>query len=111
MNQDRCTNQFLVSEKVLLKVDHIKLASLVKQPSRKLQLQYISPYKIKQIISPVAYKLELPDNLCIHLVFHMALLKRYIKPMNVEDHVPPELVPEAISMNGHWEFKVEEILD
>ena len=42
---------------------------------RAFRKRYIGPLKITQKLSDVAYRLELPHDLCIHDVFHVSLLK------------------------------------
>jgi hypothetical protein len=66
---------------------------------------------IAQVISPVAYKLELPLNLHIHPIFHVALLKRYTVPTSMPDRTPPNSPPDAVTIGDHAEFEVETILD
>src|SRR4051812_33615631 len=83
-------------ERVLLLANHIKLVSLAKQPTQKLQPRYIRLYVVSKVISPVAYKLELPKNLNIHPVFHIALLKRYIEPTSMSGRNPPIPPPDAV---------------
>jgi hypothetical protein len=40
-----------------------------------LKLRFYGPYKIKQMIGLVAYKLCLPKRYIIHSIFHLSLLK------------------------------------
>ena len=110
-NKSRRDESFQVSEKVLLSARHIKLSLTAKQPSRKMQPRFIGPYVVKEIMSPVNYKLDLPENLRIHPVFHMALLKRYVEPTSVPDREVPPNLPEPVMLEGHEEFEVEKILD
>ena len=49
------------------------------QKRGKLNLRYISPFRILERIGPVAYRLELPSKLSrIHNVFHVSMLTKYI---------------------------------
>jgi transposase InsO family protein len=70
-NKSRRDVQFEVNDQVLLSSAHINLASQAKHPSKKLQHRFIGPYRVIQKISPVAYKLDLPNTLKIHPVFHV----------------------------------------
>src|SRR3954471_6910156 len=83
-NKSRRDVQFKVNDHVLLSSTHINLASQAKRPSKKLQHRFIGPYRIIQKISPVAYKLELPNSLKIHPVFHVSLLRPYTSPDTVD---------------------------
>nr|GEV35578.1 putative reverse transcriptase domain-containing protein [Tanacetum cinerariifolium] len=45
----------------------------------KLNPRYIRPFKILERIGPMAYKLELPEELCnVHNTFHVSNLKKYL---------------------------------
>jgi len=46
-----------------------------KRPSNKLDFTKLGPFKIMEKISPVNYKLALPDGMRIHPVFHISLLE------------------------------------
>ena len=76
-NEYRREESFEIGEKVLLSGTHITLASQSTRPSRKLIGKFIGPYKILDKISSVSYKLELPNTMKIHPVFHVSLLRRY----------------------------------
>ena len=45
----------------------------------KLALHHYGPFPIVKVISPVAYKLQLPDQWQIHNIFHIDLLLSYMK--------------------------------
>ena len=59
-------------------------------------------------ISPVAYRIELPQTMKIHNVFHVDLLipHRQTEAYGETYHQPP---PELI--DGEEEYKIEEIID
>lgn len=52
------------------------------QQHPKLGRQYFGPFKILKRVGEVAYKLELPDDACIHPVFHVSLLKHCVGETN-----------------------------
>jgi len=58
-----------------LSLEGIELDIFKRRPSRKLGLLWFGPLKIIKQISPVAFKLELPDFCKIHDVFHVDRLK------------------------------------
>ena len=95
----------------MLSAANIKLATNTKRPSHKLLHRSLGPYKVIKIISEVAYKLDLPSSLKIHLVFHVSLLTQYhaSDPGIFPDRTfPPP--PPAILDTGP-EYEVESILD
>ena len=53
---------------------------------RVIESPYIGPYQILKQISPVAFRLKLPENFDIHDVFYSGLLKRYVGE-------PPKFTP------------------
>ena len=91
-----------VNDLVWLSTRNIKL----KVPSWKLGPRFIGPYRVIKIINPVAFRLELPQTLRIHNVFHRSLLKRYVEPPE-----PLPLPPPPVVVDGSLEFQVEKIVD
>jgi hypothetical protein len=53
---------------------------------------YVGPFKIQKKIGKVAYNFELPHALKIHLVFHVNLLKPYVRPFDPQTIHRPDLI-------------------
>ncbi|GJR30110.1 putative reverse transcriptase domain-containing protein [Tanacetum coccineum] len=67
--------EFQGGSHVMLKVSPRK--GVIRFESRKLNPRYIGPFKILERIGPVAYKLELPEELRnVHNTFHVSNLKK-----------------------------------
>jgi Chromo (CHRromatin Organisation MOdifier) domain len=110
-NKSRRDVHFQVGDQVLLSASHINLASQAQRPTKKLQHRFLGPYKILQKVSSVAYRLDLPDSLRIHPVFHVSLLRAYKDPASFPDRPPPDLPPPPVTINDAPEYVVERILD
>ena len=61
----------------------------------KLSPKYYGPYKVLQNIGTMAYKLELPASLRVHLVFHVSCLKKVIGENIPVQTIFPELDDEG----------------
>ena len=59
----------------------------------------------------MAYKLELPESLKIHPVFHVSLLRPYQDPAMFSDRAPIAPPPILITIDDAPEYEVEKILD
>ncbi|KAA8529846.1 hypothetical protein F0562_034385 [Nyssa sinensis] len=94
---------------VFLKLHLYRKQTIFKRDNQKLASQYYGPYPIIQKVGHVAYKLQLPDGACIHPVFHVSLLKKYVgDSTDASTEVPPItdegvliLEPEAI-LDTRW---------
>jgi hypothetical protein len=75
-NKTRRDFVFKEGEEVLLSTKNLKRP---KGLTAKLGNRFTGPFRIKQEVSPVAYKLELPDKWRIHDVFHISLLRKFRK--------------------------------
>ena len=76
--------------------------------SIKLSPKRHGPFKIKKVLSPIMYQLDLPIQWKIHDVFHIDLLTPYQEmDFNGPNFVPPP--PNLI--DGEEEYEIEEILD
>ena len=70
--------EFEVDDRVFLKLSPWK--GVVRFGKRgKLNPCYIGPFEIVERISPVAYRLDLPEEFSrVHNVFHISMLRKYI---------------------------------
>ncbi|GKE26088.1 putative reverse transcriptase domain-containing protein, partial [Tanacetum coccineum] len=103
--------EFQVGDRVILKISPRK--GIFRFGKRgKINPQYIGPFKILERIGPVAYKLELPEELSsIHNTFHVSNLKKClsdeslvipIKELQLDDKL--NFVEEPVEVMDH-EFK------
>ena len=84
--------EFEVGDRVFLKLSPLK--GVVRFGKRgKLSPRYIGPFEIVERIGPVAYRLDLPEELSrVHNVFHISMLRKYIPdPSHVLETLEIEL--------------------
>lgn len=74
----RSDRTFQVRDMVYLKLQPYSQTSLALRKHLKLSSKYYSPYKVLARIGSIAYKLELPADSKVHLVFHVSLLKKKV---------------------------------
>ena len=120
-NQKRRDINFDVGDSVMLATKHIRL-----KINAKIKPKWIGPFQIVRKISDVVFKLQLPNNLTIHDVFHACVLK----PATANDPRPdqdtsedePEPEPDPsqpvidsnlleVDESGQELFEVEQILN
>ena len=75
----------------------------------KLSLRYIGPFEIVERIGPVAYRLDLPEELSrVHNVFHISMLRKYIAdPSHVLETPEIELRMTYPMRSSQFRFWVE----
>jgi Chromo (CHRromatin Organisation MOdifier) domain len=90
-----------VGDMVLLHTKNLKLKSV---GSRKLLPRWVGPFRVTEVINPVAYRIQLPDNVRIHDVFHVSVLKPYLAQGSVQP-------PPPVEIEGELEYEVDMILN
>lgn len=95
---------FQVGQLVWLNAKNIRTL----RPMKKLDWKNLGPFRIMEVVSPHAYRLELPRAINIHPVFHVSLLR----PV-ATDSLPGQrqAPPPPVEVDGAEEFLVEDILD
>jgi len=58
---------------------YLKRHYFTNEPAKKLSSQYLGPFKIIEKRERMNYRLELPENLRLHPVFHISQLEPYVK--------------------------------
>lgn len=74
-NQHRSDKSYRVGDWVFLRLQPYRQLSLIYKGFHKLSPRYFGPFQILQQVGPMAYKLDLPSDCLIHLVFHVSCLK------------------------------------
>ena len=95
---------FKLHDKVWLEAKNLRLNT----PNRKLAHKREGPFKIKKVLGPMMYKLELPKSWKIHPVFQAMLLMPY---RETEAHGPNFTEPSPDLVQRKEEYEVEAILN
>src|SRR6201986_3953046 len=90
-------------DKVWLEATNLK----VTHPTAKLAPKWYGPFIISEVISPIAFRLDLLAQWKIHNVFHMSLLLPY-KEMEEHSENFPSPPPDLIE--GEEEYEVERVV-
>jgi len=98
--------EYKVGDLVMLSTKDLKY-QMVRRRTEKLTKRFVSPYKVKEIISSNAVKLELPSTVKIHPVVNVSRIQRYVG--QVEGQRKKQPAPVIIKREEEW--KVERILN
>lgn len=96
--------RYKVGDMVWLSAKNIR----TNRPARKLDWKCLGKFPVLRVVSPYAYKLDLPTTMKIHPVFHVSLLEPASSdplPGQIEPPPPPVVV------EGEDEYAIQEILD
>jgi len=98
--------EYKVGDLVMLSTKDLKY-QMVGRRTEKLTERFIGPYKVREIISSNAVKLELPSTVKIHPVVNISRIRRYIGQVEGQKRERPALV----IIKGEEEWEVERILN
>lgn len=93
VNSHRRDISFHVGDLVFLRLQSYRQHSLARRRFNKLSLRFFCPYKIIRCTGPMAYELELPTSLKVHLVFHISLLRKAYGQHDVTEPSPLLISP------------------
>ncbi|GJX59436.1 ty3-gypsy retrotransposon protein [Tanacetum coccineum] len=98
-NSKRCDISFEMGDYVFLKIQPYRQRSLAKRRYEKLSPRFFGPYRITRKVGPVAYKLDLSPESCIHSIFHVSMLKPASSPISAD------MAPLPIT--NDWEIDIQ----
>ncbi|GMJ13949.1 hypothetical protein HRI_005064100 [Hibiscus trionum] len=87
-DKKRVDCEFLIGDKVFLKLQPYRQQSVHNRISQKLAPKWFGPFKVIENVGAVAYRLELPMGSKIHLVFHVSQLKKQVGSDVVQSQLP-----------------------
>jgi len=99
-------NKYKVGDLVMLSTKDLKY-QMTGRRTEKLMKRFVSPYKVKKIISANAVELELPSTVRIYPVVNVSRIHRYIG--QVEEQRKEQ--PTPVIIKGEEEWEVERILN
>ncbi|KIN98838.1 hypothetical protein M404DRAFT_30992 [Pisolithus tinctorius Marx 270] len=93
-----------VGDQVLLDTGHLR----IKNQCDKIAPRRLGPFKVTQVMSPVAFRLDLPPTWKVHPVFHASRVLPYVEN-EVYGTAPAAPLPKLVDDEIEWE--VEAILN
>jgi hypothetical protein len=108
-DQHRRELTFQTGDQVYLSTAHIALPA--RTQVRKLAPKYTGPFTITHQISDLAYKLELPDHMRIHPVFHISQLKPYRPNDPARFPGRPEPPPPTLVSDADPSYSIDQVID
>jgi ribosomal protein L21E len=96
----RTERHFEVGDMVYLKMEPYRLAAFGFRGSIKLQSKYYGPFQVLHKVGNRAYRLQLPEGVKIHPVFHVSQLKMHLGPKAVPSPDLPLVHPDGTIKTG-----------
>jgi hypothetical protein len=96
----RTERTFSPGDMVYLKMEPYRLAAFGFRGTIKLHSKYYGPFLITQRVGNRAYKLQLPEGVLIHPVFHVSQLKLHIGAKAVPSPDLPFVLPDGTIKTG-----------
>jgi len=113
-DKKRSELQFQPGDQVLLKLQPYVQTSVAHRPYPKLAFKYYGPYQVLEKVGLVAYRLQLPADSLIHLVFHISQLKPFhpdytpmyqelpkVKDLSIVDSTPEMILERSLVKKGN----------
>ena len=105
VNRSRRSEQYKIGDEVVLSTTNLR--NYCPHLPAKLRARWVGPFTISRVVSPVAYKVDLPPGWQIHPVFHIDRLKRYVHSEEFLREVEP---PPPVLVEDHLEYEVEDLI-
>ena len=105
VDKKRRTEEYKIGDEVVLSTVNLRTYCPNLRP--KIKARWVGPFRIRKIVSPVAFGLDLAPGWRIHPVFHTSKLKRYIRSEEFLREVKP---PPPVLVGDTLEYEVEGIL-
>jgi len=100
------TDKYKVGDLVMLSTKDLKY-QMVGRRTEKLTERFVGTYRVKEIVSSNAVKLELPSTVKIHLVVNISRIRRYVRQVERQR----KKQPAPVIIEGEEEWEVERILN
>ncbi|XP_069154704.1 uncharacterized protein [Solanum lycopersicum] len=109
-DQHRCSVEFNVGDKVLMKLTPQIWKQIVSKTRHRFLIpKYDSPFEVVKRVGEVSYRLKLPERLKIYPTFHMSFLKPYFEDADDPDrNTSKRALP---SVPTQYDTEIEKILD